>query len=364
MREEIRELNLDEFDYELPEELIAQEPTQERDQSRLLHYSRASDAITHKSFTDLPKLLGPSDVLVINDSRVIPARLRGRKEKSGGAVEVLLTQESAQNHWWVMLKPGKRVTPGSIVRLYDHSDEPSEIQFEVLEKNDDGHCHVRFDGTSDILGQLDALGEIPLPPYIAPARDRDYNDKERYQTIYANQQGSVAAPTAGLHFTPELLKSIENQGTEIIRVTLHVGIGTFAPVKVSTISDHQMHFEHYEISEQAATRLNSAKSEGKRVIAVGTTSVRVLESAASRENGTIQAQSSRTNIFIYPPYSFKFVDSLITNFHLPKSSLLMLVSAMAAPNAFSGIETIKTLYAEAISNRYRFFSYGDAMLID
>ena len=356
-------LKLDEFDYELPEELIAQEPMPERDQSRLLIYNRNDDSIDHRSFSELANVLSPTDVLVINDSKVIPARLRGRKNHSDGAVEILLIHEVSENCWWVMLKPGRRVRPGTIVRLHTTNNETTEIQFKVVEKNDEGHCLVTFEGTDNILNELDELGEIPLPPYIEAACHRDYDDKHRYQTVYAAQQGSVAAPTAGLHFSPQLLASLESKGIEIVRVTLHVGLGTFAPVKAEKIVDHQMHHEHFEISESAATALNQCKDQGRRIIAVGTTSVRVLETAAANNTGQIKAQKGRTNIFIYPPYEFRFIDSLITNFHLPKSSLLMLISAMAAPGQLNGIESIREVYSNAIEQRYRFFSYGDAMLI-
>jgi len=356
-------LKLDEFDYELPEELIAQEPMPERDQSRLLIYNRKDDSLDHRSFSELSELLSPTDVLVINDSKVIPARLRGHKDHSDGAVEILLIHEVSKNCWWVMLKPGRRVRPGTTVRLHTSDDEATEIQFKVLEKNDEGHCLVTFEGTDNILNELDELGEIPLPPYIEAACHRDYDDKNRYQTVYAEQQGSVAAPTAGLHFSPQLLASLESKGIEIVRVTLHVGLGTFAPVKAEKIVDHQMHHEHFEISESAARTLNQSKDQGRRIISVGTTSVRVLETAAANNNGHIKAQKGRTNIFIYPPYEFRFIDSLITNFHLPKSSLLMLISAMASPGQLNGIESIREVYRKAIEERYRFFSYGDAMLI-
>ncbi len=357
-------LRLDAFDYELPPELIAQEPTAERDQSRLLSYRRRNQRIAHHAFTDLPDLLTPKDVLVINDSKVIPARLRGKKPASGGNVEILLINEQARNQWWVMLKPGKRAHPGTRVQLQKPDGTPAPIEFEIEAKNSEGHCLVRFEGTPNILDELDELGEIPLPPYIEAANTRDYNDKERYQTIYANQRGSVAAPTAGLHFSPRLFEALEAKGIPIVRVTLHVGIGTFAPVKASRIAEHQMHHEYFQISESAARQLSEFKAQGRRIIAVGTTSVRVLESAAQAGSTEILPQRDRTNIFIYPPHNFHFVDGLITNFHLPKSSLLMLISAMACPGQVTGIDHIRSVYEEAIRERYRFFSYGDAMFIE
>ena len=363
MRQDSKELQLEEFDYHLPEELIAQEPMPERDQSRLLIFDRDSGNMDHRSFSDLSDRLSPNDVLVINDSKVIPARLRGRKDSSDGAVEILLIHEVSLNHWWVMLKPGRRVHPGTTVRLHTPTQEATGICFRVIEKNEEGHCLIAFEGTDNILNNLDELGEIPLPPYIEAACNREYDDKNRYQTIYAAQQGSVAAPTAGLHFSPQLLTSLEVKGIQIVRVTLHVGLGTFAPVKAESIADHEMHHEHFEISEQAATTLNQCKEQGRRIIAVGTTSVRVLETAAANGKGRIEPQKGRTNIFIYPPHEFRFIDSLITNFHLPKSSLLMLISAMAAPGQLNGIEKIREIYRIAIEERYRFFSYGDAMLI-
>lgn len=358
------QLKLDEFDYELPPELIAQEPTAERDQSRLLVYRRTPSKIAHHAFSDLPTLLSPNDVLVINDSKVIPARLRGKKTSSGGNVEILLIHEVGLNDWWVMLKPGKRAHPGTRVALQTPAGKSAPIEFQIEEKNDEGHCRIRFEGTPNILNELDELGEIPLPPYIEAANRRDYNDKERYQTIYANQRGSVAAPTAGLHFSPRLFQELETKGIPVVRVTLHVGIGTFAPVKASRIADHEMHHEYFQISDIAAKQLSDYKAQGRRIIAVGTTSVRVLESATQAGTQEIKAQRDRTNIFIYPPHEFQFVDALITNFHLPKSSLLMLISAMACPGGTSGIKYIRSVYAEAIEQRYRFFSYGDAMLIE
>lgn len=356
-------LPLSEFDYELPSELIAQCPTENRDGSRLLVMNRSNGALEHRQFTDLVSMLTHQDVLVVNNTKVIPARLRGRKLGTTGAIEILLIEECETNSWWVMLKPGKRVRAGTQVELLTSENEPSGIQFEVLEKNEEGHCKLLFQGTDNILENLEDLGEVPLPPYIEPANQRDYDDQNRYQTVYATHQGSVAAPTAGLHFSPDLLSQLSDRGVEIIKVTLHVGLGTFAPVKADHIEDHTMHSERYEISPTAAERLTKLKAEGRRIIAVGTTSVRVLESAVDAADQSIAPTNSRTNIFIYPPYSFRFVDALITNFHLPKSTLLMLISAMAAPGSQAGIQRIRKTYSEAIAHRYRFFSYGDAMFI-
>ncbi|MCS1407010.1 MAG: S-adenosylmethionine:tRNA ribosyltransferase-isomerase [Verrucomicrobia subdivision 3 bacterium] len=356
-------LDLSQFDYALPEHLIAQKPTDVRDESRLLILDRAEKAIEHRSFADLATLLKPSDVLVVNDSKVIPARLRGKKCSSEGAVEILLLEAVAQNLWWVMLKPGKRVSPGTTVQIIGPDNSAAPIQFEVKEKNPEGHYLVSFNGIENILDALDTFGEVPLPPYIEPAKNRSFDDINRYQTIYARHQGSVAAPTAGLHFSEGLLQHLEQSGISIVKVILHVGLGTFTPVKTNPISEHQMHKESFELSREAAKSLAAAKAQGRRIIAVGTTTVRVLETVTTTSNGIIQPQRGKTNIFIYPPYEFKIVDALITNFHLPKSSLLMLVSAFASPKQMNGIEMIHQTYAAAIKENYRFFSYGDAMFI-
>ncbi len=354
---------LDEFDYHLPEERIAQKPTDRRDQSRLLRWQRESDTLSHHRFSDLRELLGPTDTLVINDSRVIPARLRGRKTGSSGSIEILLLRSLSPSEWWVMLKPGKRVREGTTVQLDDTHERPSPIGFVVREKNEEGHCRIEFTGTNAILDELDGLGEIPLPPYIEPAKTRDYDDKTRYQTVYARSHGSVAAPTAGLHFTEALLSDLQAKGVTVVRVTLHVGLGTFAPVKATQIADHTMHHEFYELSPEAATTLNQQKAQGHRIIAVGTTAVRVLESAANAE-GQLVPQTTSTDIFIYPPYQFRFVDALITNFHLPKSTLLMLISAFAEPGSLGGIKRMRRCYDTAIAEKYRFYSYGDAMFLE
>lgn len=354
----------DDFDYFLPPELIAQEPAARRDQSRLMVLARRNGTIAHRHFFELPEFLEPGDVLVVNDSRVIPARLRGTNQRSGGQFEVLLLEEAAKNDWWTMLRPGRRARVGTRIVFSAGKNEKGEIEGEVLEVNDEGHRRLRFSGTDNILDALEALGETPLPPYIKRAIKgteasclRSEADRERYQTVYAQARGSVAAPTAGLHFTPELLAKIRSRGVEIVSVTLHVGLGTFAPVKAEALSEHRMHEERYVMPPETAARINAAKAAGKRVVAVGTTSVRVLESVARANKGKAVACSGRTDIFIFPPAEFHLTDALVTNFHLPCSTLLMLVSA------FAGREAVLGAYAEAVRERYRFFSYGDAMLI-
>jgi len=352
------------FYFDLPPDLIAQQPAAKRDQSRLLVLHRNGNRVEHRQFKHALEYLRPGDVLVLNNSSVIRARLRGANAKTGGAFELLLLEENATNDWWAMMKPGKRATVGTQIEIRRPKSEIRNIHATVTATNDEGHRRLRFSGTDDILFELDALGEIPLPPYIV--RDNGANaanDLDRYQTVFANPAGSVAAPTAGLHFTVELLEDIRARGVEIHFVTLHVGLGTFAPVKAETLTDHVMHEERYEVSESVAQAVNEAKASNRRVIAVGTTSVRVLESAAADHPGKIAAGSGRTRIFIHPPYEFKIVDALLTNFHLPCSTLLMLVSAFGSPGQTSGRENILAAYAEAIRERYRFFSYGDAMLL-
>ena len=295
---------------------------------------------------------------------MIPARLRGTNTQTGGAFEILLLEENSPNDWWAMMKPGKRAKIGTQIQISNRQSAIGNITATVTAMNDEGHRRLRFSGTENILNELDSLGELPLPPYI----ERDKNnlpvsDKERYQTVFAKPAGSVAAPTAGLHFTEKLLAEIRTRGVEICFVTLHVGLGTFAPVKAETLAEHIMHEERYEISELTAKAVNTAKSEGRRIIAVGTTSVRVLESATTLNDGKVLPGPNRTHIFIHPPRKFKTVDALLTNFHLPCSTLLMLVSAFAAPGELSGREMALSAYSEAVRERYRFFSYGDAMLL-
>lgn len=358
------------FDFHLPPELIAQFPTAQRDESRLLVVQRDTGTLEHKTFRDVLDYFRAGDVLVLNNSRVIPARLRGTNALTGGAFEILLLEENSQNDWWAMMKPGKRAKVGTQIQIGNRQSAIDNISATVTATNEEGHRRLRFVGTENILNELDSLGKLPLPPYI----ERDQHnlpasDKERYQTVFAKPAGSVAAPTAGLHFTEKLLAEIRARGVEICFVTLHVGLGTFAPVKAETLAEHIMHEERYEISEATAKAVNTAKSEGRRVIAVGTTSVRVLESAAlggasvPASRHSIAPGSSRTKIFIHPPRDFRIVDALLTNFHLPCSTLLMLVSAFAAPGELHGRETILSAYAEAVREGYRFFSYGDAMLL-
>jgi S-adenosylmethionine:tRNA ribosyltransferase-isomerase len=356
------------FDFELPSELIAQAPMPHRDQSRLLVLHRHSGQVEHRRFHDLLDYLHAGDLLVLNNSRVIPARLRGVNAHTGGQFEVLLLEENAINDWWVMLRPGKRARAGTQIIFRNTRGQPSDVQATVLDKNDEGHRRLRFAGAPNIADLLDVLGEVPLPPYILRAdKSRMEQDRDRYQTVFAQPAGSVAAPTAGLHFTESLLADISARGVQVVFLTLHVGLGTFAPVKAEIIAAHTMHEERYELSEEAALDINAAKAAGRRVIAVGTTTLRVLETlagqAANSPPATVAIGAGKTRIFIHPPYDFKVTDALLTNFHLPRSTLLMLVSAFAAPNATRGRDLILSTYGAAIRERYRFFSYGDAMFI-
>ncbi len=351
------------FDFHLPPELIAQNPAAERDQSRLLVLKRTENQIEHRHFSDLTRFLNSGDVIVLNNSRVFPARLRGGNVKTGGNFEILLIEENATNDWWVMLRPGKRAKIGTEILILDAEHRPTTVRATVTDVNAEGHRRLQFSGTSNVFETAEAFGEIPLPPYINRDDPHQPSDRERYQTVFAQTAGSVAAPTAGLHFTESLLNQIRSLGVTVCFVTLHVGLGTFAPVKSETVEGHTMHEERFELSEATARAVNDAKQSGRRVIAVGTTSVRVLESVAANHNGQLVAGSGRTKIFIYPPYEFKIVNALLTNFHLPCSTLLMLVSAFAAPKETRGREMALSAYAEAVRERYRFFSYGDAMLI-
>lgn len=352
------------FNFELPPELIAQVPAARRESSRLLVLQRATKKIAHKNFCDLLEYFQAGDILVLNNSRVIPARLRGLNANTGGKFEILLLEENSANDWWVMMRPGKRARAGTRIILLDPAGQPTAMQATIIDTNDEGHRRLRFEGAQNIFNLLDTLGEIPLPPYITRENNsRETEDRERYQTVFSQSPGSVAAPTAGLHFTGALLDEIRSRGVQVCFVTLHVGLGTFAPVKAENISDHKMHEERFELSAEAARIVNTAKHENRRVFAVGTTSVRVLESAAEQGGIPLQSGSGRTRIFIHPPRTFKIVDGLLTNFHLPCSTLLMLASAFAAPGEMAGREMILSAYAEAVRERYRFFSYGDAMLI-
>lgn len=335
------------FYYELPEELIAQDPLAQRSSSRLLVLDRQSGAVSHHVFREILDYLQEGDCLVINDTKVIPARLIGSKVGTEAKVEVLLLKRKENNIWETLVKPGKKARPGAKISFGD-----GLLVGEVLEVVEEGNRLVQFSYEGIFEEILDRLGQVPLPPYIT----HQLQERERYNTVYAVHEGSAAAPTAGLHFTPELLQEIEKKGVDIARVTLHVGLGTFRPVKAEEITDHHMHSEFYQIQEEAAEKINRAKSGNGRVICVGTTSCRTVESAAD-ENGRIQAGSGWTEIFIYPGYRFKVLDGLITNFHLPESTLIMLVSALA------GREQVMKAYEEAVEERYRFFSFGDAMLI-
>ncbi len=350
------------FEYNLPPSLIAQEPAKQRDSAKMLTLDRGTGETTHRQFRELPALLRPGDVLVMNDSRVIPARLHGRKIGGGANAQMLLLEETNEGNWWAMLRPGKRLPPGARVLLHNKRGRPTQIIATVLEKNDEGHARLKFEGTKDFLSTLDQLGEAPLPPYIRRPTGNHTTDTTRYQTIFADSTGSVAAPTAGLHFTPTLLNALRRCGIITCTLTLHVGFGTFAPVKAEHIADHHMHTERYTLPSATAAIINQARRDHRRIIAVGTTTLRVLESIA-RENTTLNPGSGHTDIFIHPPYEFQIVDGLITNFHLPQSTLLMLISAFATPGETSGRDMVLAAYAKAIRKKYRFFSYGDAMFI-
>jgi S-adenosylmethionine:tRNA ribosyltransferase-isomerase len=354
-------MRLSDFTFDLPEVLIAQRPAAARDQSRLLVFNRVGGQVSHRpTFRDVVDHLQAGDVLVLNDTRVLPARLRGKKSRSGGEIELLLLEEVTRNEWWTLLRPGKRVRPGTHLEFAGPL-AGSRFEGVVLEKNEVGHCRLQFTGIDNLHDLLEEIGEIPLPPYIG--RRAEEEDRERYQTVFARDAGSVAAPTAGLHFTTELLNQIRANGVEVHSLTLHVGLGTFAPVKVEAIEQHLMHEEAYALSASTAEAVNRARKSGRRVVAVGTTTVRVLESVALANEGDLVAAQGRTRIFIYPPFRFRVVDALLTNFHLPQSTLLMLVSAFAAPGEIRGRDLLLATYREAVREGYRFFSYGDAMLI-
>ena len=340
-------MNLHDFYYELPQELIAQDPLEDRSGSRLLCLDRASKTVSHHVFREIIDMLEPGDCLELNDTNVIPARLMGSKVGTDAKIEVLLLKRLEDRVWETLVKPGKKAKPGTNISFGD-----GLLTGEVLEVVEDGNRLIRFDYERIFEEILDRLGQMPLPPYIT----HQLKDKNRYQTVYAKHDGSAAAPTAGLHFTKELLEKIREKGVQIVRITLHVGLGTFRPVKVENITEHHMHSEYYVVEEDAARKINETKQKGGRVIPVGTTSCRTLESAAG-EDGILQAGSGWTDIFIYPGYQFRVTDCLITNFHLPESTLLMLVSALA------GREQIMAAYEEAVRERYRFFSFGDAMFI-
>ena len=340
-------MKITEFDYELPENLIAQVPIEKRDESRLMVLDRKNKTIEHKIFKDIIDYLEPGDCLVRNNTKVIPARIYGKKE-TGAKVEFLLLNNIEGDIWETIVRPGNKLHAGTKVIFGE-----GILTAEIIETMPGGTRKVKFSYNGIFNEILDKIGLMPLPPYI----HEDLKDNDRYQTVYAKYEGSAAAPTAGLHFTPELLKKIEENGVKIANVTLHVGIGTFRPVKEENVEDHEMHVEHFYIKQEDVEKINETKKNGKRVIAVGTTSCRVLETIASEDNGMVKETEGDTNIFIYPGYKFKCIDGLITNFHLPKSTLLMLVSALA------GKDYILKAYNEAVKEKYKFFSFGDAMFI-
>ncbi len=343
-------MQLNDFDFTLPEELIAQQPAPQRAGSRLMCLERQSRSVSVRNFPDILEYFKPGDLLVVNDTRVIPARLLGHKE-SGGKVEILLVRRvvtATQEDWLCMTRSSKALRPGTIVRLAD------EVSAEVLEEAEPPYRRVRFSCKGDFLERIEEIGHLPLPPYIK--RPDEQEDRSRYQTVFARESGAVAAPTAGLHFTQEILQQLRDKGVQIHSLTLHVGLGTFLPVRVEDIREHRMHAELFSVPQQTADAVNLAKQQGRRVFALGTTSSRALETATTTD-GILRAGSGESEIFIYPGYDFKLVDALITNFHLPKSTLLMLVSA------FAGREFILAAYQRAVEERLRFFSYGDCMLI-
>ena len=340
-------MDVKDFYFDLPQELIAQDPLEDRASSRLLVLDRSTGEVEHRKFRDILEYLNPGDCLVINDTKVIPARLIGSKEGTDAKIEVLLLKRKENDIWETLVKPGKKAKPGTVIRFGD-----GILKGTVVDVVEEGNRLIQFSYEGIFEEILDQLGQMPLPPYIT----HQLKDKNPYQTVYAKHEGSAAAPTAGLHFTKELLQEIEDRGVKIAHVTLHVGLGTFRPVKVENVLDHHMHSEFYVVEESEAEKINSTKREGGRVICVGTTSCRTIESA-SDENGVLKAGSGWTDIFIYPGYQFKILDCLITNFHLPESTLVMLVSALA------GREHVLAAYEEAVKERYRFFSFGDAMFI-
>ncbi len=340
-------MNVSDFNYDLPEELIAQDPLEKRSESRLMILHKNTGEVAHKHFYDVTEYLNAGDCLVINNTKVIPARLYGSKEDTGAVIEILLLKRIDANTWECLTRPGKKARSGARIVFGD-----GILVGEIIDVVEEGNRLIRFEYEGIFEEILDKLGEMPLPPYIT----HKLQDKTRYQTVYAKYDGSAAAPTAGLHFTPELLQEIRDMGVNIAEVTLHVGLGTFRPVKVENVLDHHMHSEYYEITKEACDIINETRRSGGRVISVGTTSTRTIESAAD-EDGYLTPKKGDTDIFIYPGYEFKVIDALITNFHLPESTLIMLVSALA------GRENVLAAYEEAVRERYRFFSFGDAMLI-
>ncbi|MGD0630658.1 MAG: tRNA preQ1(34) S-adenosylmethionine ribosyltransferase-isomerase QueA [Terracidiphilus sp.] len=354
-------MRVDDFAFELPPDLIAQQPPAERGQTRMLVMDRATGALRDRSFSDLPALFSPGDLLVLNDSRVIPARLYARRtlrrdsEKPTGRIEVMLTETAGENLWRALVRPGRKVAIGERL-IFPATDGAISLEAEVLERGQFGERLLRFAPVEDFFAVLDRIGHMPLPSYIR--RDDAQADRERYQTVFSRERGSVAAPTAGLHFTPQMLGSLTAKGVEIARVTLHVGLGTFAPLRVERVDEVRLHHERYTLSEATAEAVNRAVREGRRIVAVGTTVVRTLEHCAQQANGReFGPHAGDTDIFIAPGYRFRLVSALLTNFHLPQSSLLMLVSA------FAGREPVLAAYRHAVEEKYRFFSYGDCMFI-
>lgn len=350
-------MKTDDFDYFLPEGLIAQTPLKDRSSSRLLVVDREKKSYEDKHFTDILDYLSKGDALVLNETKVIPARIIGEKAETKGAVELLLLKDLGENTWECLARPQKRLHEGTRVffgvKNPEEPEDAAKLIATVLEVLDEGITHVKFEFSGIFLEILENLGTMPLPPYI----HEQLKDQSRYQTVYAKNLGSAAAPTAGLHFTPELLQKAEEKGVKIIKVTLHVGLGTFRPVNVEDVTKHKMHTETYEITEEAAKEIEKVRESGGKIVAVGTTTVRTLETVAAKNGGKIVAESGETSIFIYPGFEFKVIDGLITNFHLPKSTLIMLVSAFASK------DLILSAYAHAVEEKYRFFSFGDAMLI-
>lgn len=343
---------LTDYDYHLPEELIAQQPAVQRDQSRLLVLHKNEQPMEHRLFNDIIEYLQPGDLLVLNETKVLPARLFGRRKSTGAKIEVLLLKQLANNRWEVLVKPGKKARLGEVISFYTQDGEKTIMEATIIANTDQGGRILEFAYQGNFLEILNLIGTMPLPPYIK----EKLTEQSRYQTVYANIAGSAAAPTAGLHFTPSLLEQIQQRGIKLAKVVLHVGLGTFRPVDVDDIRKHQMHEEYYQITPEVAELINNTRRTGGRIVAVGTTSVRTLETATDAQ-GVVHAGNGYTGIFIYPGYKFKCIDALITNFHLPKSSLLMLVSALV------GRERMLEAYRVAIEKRYRFFSFGDAMLI-
>ncbi len=355
------QLELGEFDYQLPEELIARSPLRTRHGSRLMLVDRRSGALEHHRFRDLGRLLGEGDVLVINDTRVLPARLLARREGDQAPIEALLLEERAPGRWQAMLRPGRKMAPGTRASVVDsRSGDGTELGFRTVGREDGGLFLLQFEGPMD---GWESYGQVPLPPYIDRPSGPLPEDADRYQTVYARHPGSVAAPTAGLHFSEEFLERLRSRGHEVVPLTLHIGAGTFAPIRSKRVADHRMHQERFLLPEATAQVLNEAREQGRRIVAVGTTTLRALESRVSEDGRSFLPGEGRTRLFVHPPWTFRGTDSLLTNFHLPRSSLLLLASAFASPGDLDGIPLLRRAYQEAMRRRYRFYSYGDAMFL-